>query len=176
MDVRDSAFIAEQRRRLGQDLVLWRIVLGAAALMAVLLFGEILLAGSRAYLSWLERRNESQAVAVASIQDRDAATTRLEDFARSGAQPFDMLRTVGQLKPGDSHFTRSTAKGASLLELEGWAPNVASINSFESALRSAPNVENVEVRRVNTSSGGSTFSFAVTFKSGSFTRTETAQR
>src|SRR5690606_28579060 len=100
----------------------------------------------------------------------------LEEFAVSGVQPFDMLRAVGQLKPESAHLTRSTAKAGSVLEIEGWAPDVASINSFENDLRSAPTVEAVEVRRVNTNTGGSTFSFAVTFRSGSFNRVEAAQR
>jgi len=174
MDVRDSAFIAEQRRRLAQDLLLWRVVLGSAAVIALLLCGELLLGASKGYVSWLERRNREQATQVDSIKDRDVATMRLEDFAVSGVQPFEMLEAVNRLKPGDSHLTRSTAKGSSILEFEGWSPNVASIDLFESNLKSSPTVETVERRRVNTNTGGSTFSIAVTFKFGSFGGVEAA--
>ncbi len=175
MDVRDTAFIEEQRRRLAFDLQLWRVVLGAAALMALLLFGEVLLGVSKVYVAWLDRHTKAQAASVASIQDRDAAATRLEDFARSGVQPFDMLRTVGSLRPDGSMLTRVTAKAASKLELEGWAPDVSSVNDFEARLRASEFVQDLDVRRVNTSSGGSTFSFAITFKSGSFERVAASQ-
>lgn len=174
MDVRDSAFIAEQRRRLGQDLVLWRVVLGAAAAMVLLLLGEVLLGASQGFVSWLDRRNREQAPRIASIRDRDAATMRLEDFVVSGVQPFEMLEAVNRLKPGNSHLTRSVAKGTSVLEFQGWSPDVASVDLFESNLRAAPSVEAVERRPVSTNTGGSTFFITVTFKFGSFSRTEVA--
>lgn len=170
MDVRDPAFVAEQRKRLGFDLVLWRIVLGAAAALAVLLLGEGLLFAGKGYTSWLRHRIEQRAAEVASIKDRDAAATRLEDFGRNGVQPFDMLRAVGSVKPASVWLNRSTAKGATVLEIDGSAGDLASINAYETAIRAVPSVKNVEVRRANASSGGSTFSFAITFNAGSFNR------
>lgn len=177
MDVRDPEFVAQQRKRLGLDLVLWRIVLGAAAAIALLFLGEVLLFAGKGYASWLRHRSEQRAPEIASIRDKDAAATRLEDFGRSGVQPFDMLSAVTVLRPRASpsekppvYFTRTTAKGVTVLEIEGQAPDVASINAYEAALRAAPNVKGVEVRRVTTRNDGSSFSFAVTFKSGAFSR------
>lgn len=174
LDVRDPAFIAEQRRRLGFDLVLWRVVLGAAAVMALLMFGEILFGGSRLFAAWLERRNAAQLPEVTSISERDAAVNRLEDFARSGVQPFEMLQEVAALMPGSIRFTRTVSNGATSMEIYGLAPDVGSINAYAASLRAAPVVEQVEVRGIDSTSEGSKFTFAVTFKAGSFERLTTA--
>ena len=126
MDVRDREFIADQRRRQGADVMLWRVILGAAAVMALLLLGEVLLGASGAYANWLKRRNDSRAADVTALQNREIEAHQLEDFSRSGVQPFEMLSAVARVRPRSIYFTRTTAKGSVLLEIEGTAQDIAS--------------------------------------------------
>ncbi len=170
MDVRESEFVAQQRRRLGFDLVLWRIVLGAAAAIALLFAGELLLLAGRGYAGWLSRKVEKQAPIVAALEDKHTVANRLADFGASGLSPFVMLATASAPKPPSVYFTRATAEGANNLTIDAFTQNVADMNTFEAALRRLPEVENVEVRNPRPREDGTTFSVVVVFKAGSFDR------
>jgi hypothetical protein len=162
--VRDPEFIANQRQRQGVDLIMWRVVLGAAAAIALLLCGEMLLGASKAYAGWLDGRNDARAAEVAALRDREIEANSLLDFGHSGVQPFDMLSVVARVKPKSVYFTRATAKGTVLLEVEGTAQDVASINAYEAALRAVPNVKDVDAKPERGGVGGTPFKISVTFQ------------
>ncbi|MGH8021616.1 MAG: hypothetical protein ACREIA_25700, partial [Opitutaceae bacterium] len=168
MDVREAEFVAQQRRRLGFDLVLWRIVLSAAAAMVLLFAGELLLLAGHGYTGWLSRKIEKQAPVVAALEDKHTVANRLADFGASGSSPFVMLATVVAPMPPSLYFTRATAEGSNNLTIDAFTPNVADMNAFEAALRALPEVENVEVQNPRPREDGTTFSVIVTFKAGSF--------
>ena len=168
MDVRDPDFVAEQRRRQGVDVVMWRVVTGAAAVMALLLLGEIFLGLCHGYVSWAASRNQARRPEVARVNERETAVNALEDFGQSGVHPFEMINAVAAVLPDSITFTRATAKGAVTLEIEGAARDIASINAYEAALSTVPNVQSVSVSQASTNPGGSTFRISVTFQSSQF--------
>ncbi len=170
MDVRDSAFVARQRRRLGLDLVMWRIVQGAAAALALLLLGELVLLGFRGYAGWLSARVAAQAPIAAALEDKDLVANRLTDFGRSGLSPFSMLATVWAPKPATIYFTRATAEGRNNLVIDANTQNVADVNAYEAALRRMSEVESVEVRNQRSREDGTTFSIVITFRADAFGR------
>ena len=174
MDVRDASFVAQQRRRLGFDLILWRVVQGAAAAVALLLLGELLMFGGRGYAGWLAQKIEKQAPVVASLEDRHTVANRLADFGRSGLSPFSMLRTVWGPKPESVYFTRTTAEGRNNLTIDATTRDVADANAFEAALKGLPEVETVELRNMRPREDETTFSVVVKFKEGSFGRVPTS--
>lgn len=170
MDIRDAEFVAQQRRRLGFDLVLWRVVQGAAATVAILLIGEVILLGVLGYATWLSGRVASQAPVVAALEDKDTVANRLTDFGRSGVSPFAMLTTAWGQKPASVYFTRVIAEGRNNLVLEASTQNVADVSQYETALRTLAEVEKVEVRNQRSRDDGTTFSVAIAFRAGSFAR------
>ncbi len=170
MDVREAGFVARQRRRLGFDVVLWRCLLGAAATLALLLVGEILLGAGRGYSAWLAGKIRSRAPLAATLEDKDTVANRLTDFGRSGLQPFAMLASVWAPKPPSVYFTRTTAEGRTNLVIDANTQNVADVNAYEAALRTLPEVQTVEVRNVRPREDGTTFSVVVVFKPEVFAR------
>jgi hypothetical protein len=176
MDVRDASFVSQQRRRMRVDLVLWRCVLGAAAAVALLVLGELLLLGGRGYAGWLAGRVRDQAPIVASLEDKHTVANRLADFGESGLSPFVMLATASGPKPASVYFTRATAEGRNNLTIDAITRNVADMNAFEAGLRSLPEVERAEVQNSRAQEDGTTFSVVIQFKSGAFARSPGPER
>jgi hypothetical protein len=168
MDVRDTEFVERQRRRLGFDLILWRALQGAAAVMALLVLGEALLFGARIYDGWLRDRTTAQAPLVAALQDKDAVAGRLGEFSRSGARPFEMFTVVGRLLPAGMLFVQATVEGGVRLQFDATTSNTADITVFEKALRSVPSIAAVEVEKPVARPEGTTFSATIDFQPEAF--------
>lgn len=177
MDIRDPEFVAQQRRRVGVDVLLWRIVQGAAAVIALLVLGELLLLGGKGYASWKQSRIDGRAAEVAAIRDKDFLGNSLEEFGRSGLQPFDMMSAVGPVRPGSVVFVSATAEGADNLVIDGTAANIADVNAYMAALRLVPQVESVDEKSPPRSrDAGTTFSVNVKFRADAFARVPAVAR
>lgn len=171
MDIRDPEFVAQQRRRIGVDLLLWRAVQVTAAVFALLVLGEVLLLGGKGYVGWQERRIDSRKAEVAAIEDKNLLGNSLEEFGRSGLQPFEMMSAVGPVRPGSVVFVSATAEGADNLVIDGTAANIADVNAYMAALRLVPQVESVEEKSPPRSrDAGTTFSVNVKFRADAFAR------
>lgn len=169
MDIRDEAFVTRQRQQLRVDLLFWRVVLGAAAVIALLFVGEIFLLGARGYIGWVKSRVESRAELVAELEEKQSIANRVAEFDRSDMQPIDMILAVAAKKPASVVFTRAIISVGNRLEFSATTPNVSDVNAFEAAIKSMPEVESVAIANdLRTSAEGTTFSMTVAFKPGAF--------
>ncbi|RME69673.1 MAG: hypothetical protein D6781_08070, partial [Verrucomicrobia bacterium] len=166
---RDEAFVTRQRQQLRVDLLFWRVVLGAAAVIALLFVGEIFLLGARGYIGWVKSRVESRAELVAELEEKQSIANRVAEFDRSDMQPIDMILAVAAKKPASVVFTRAIISVGNRLEFSATTPNVSDVNAFEAAIKSMPEVESVAIANdLRTSAEGTTFSMTVAFKPGAF--------
>lgn len=168
MDIRDPEFVTQQRRRLGFDVVLWRIVLGAAALLAVLAAGELLLLGARSWINLERNTVNEQKARVAALETKDLVANRLDEFGRTSLRPFDMLAAVSTVKPVNVWFVSTTAEGGHNLRIDGRATSPAEINSYVASLRTSSLVRNIPEPAVRSTAEGTTFTLTVEFKTDAF--------
>jgi hypothetical protein len=160
--------VAQQRKRLGLDVALWRILQGAAAVIALLLAGEVLLLGAGAYEDWLGGLVRDQTTTVTALEDKDGIARRLTEFNRSGAHPFEMFAVVGRLVPPGMTFVQATVEGGTRLQFDATTPNIGDISAFENALKAAPQIASVEVTKPIARPEGTTFSATIEFNGDAF--------
>lgn len=168
MDVRDPEFVAQQRRRLGFDVVLWRVVQGAAAVLALLLLAEIALLAGRGYTTWLASRVTARVATVESIEEKNSLALSLEDFGQRGAQVFDMLGAIETARLGSIVLTSATAEGRNQLLIEGTAASLADYNAYLGALRAAAAVADVQEQEPPRTRETTTFAVNVAFRPEAF--------
>lgn len=168
MDVRDPEFVSAQRKRLGVDLLFWRIIQGAVAAMVLLVLGELLLLAGSGVTSWLERRYEARQPDALALDAKNALAIGLENFRGRALQPAQMVAAVLNGRPEAVVFTEIRIEG-DRMEISGDAPNLTDYNTYISALKGAkelagPPYEWDPKIRDNVT----TFKIAVTFKRDAF--------
>lgn len=168
MDVRDSAFLAEKRRRLGYDVVLWRVLQGVAALLVFLIVGEVLLLGARGISALYESRINSRAALASSLEDHDSVALRIREFELGDLHPFEMLNLLAANMPDNLAFTTATAVGRNTLEVLATALSVSDINTYRSRLGNVPEIEKVEISDERTRPEGTTFKAIIVFRAGAY--------
>lgn len=168
MDIREEEFVLKQRQRLRVDLIFWRVVVGAAAAIAVLLAGEVILMGAKGYIGWLESHVTSQADEAVALQDKSEIANRVAEFDRSDVQPIRMLLAVAGRKPQGVIFERATISAGNALEFDARTPNVAEVNQYEASIREMAEVTTVVIEDIRTSAEGTDFSMLVNFQPGAF--------
>lgn len=164
MDVREPEFIAAQRKRMGIDLLFWRIVQGAVAAMVLLVLGELLLLAGAAFTSWQERRYEARQPDALALDAKNSLATGLENFRGRAVHPFEMFKALGAGRPATLYFTNVKIEGLRM-EISGVAGNMAEYNTYMSALRNVPQLAAPPVEDgTSVREGGTTFKIIVTFK------------
>lgn len=167
MDVRDKAVLAERRQSRQRDKFLWRILqtaVGGVVLAGLLELGMV--AGG----VLLRQQREAQAQVapeVERIKTAQSLGTRIEEMSRRRLRPFEMLAVLNSVRPGGVIFTRSVTNGQGSIEIEAQTANADAVGAFESALRTLPAIETLEVRDLRLREGLTTFQLAATFREGS---------
>ncbi len=167
MDIRDKAVLAARRQTQRRDGLLWRGLLGAAALLAVAALLELALVAGRYAVAQQQEAIATLAPAVERIQTAQALGTRIEEMSRRRLRPFEMLAVLNSVRPAGVQFTRSVTSGQGGMEIEAQTANADSVGAFESALRALPALESVEVRDLRLREGVTTFQLTVSFREGS---------
>jgi hypothetical protein len=164
VDVRDRAFLLEQRRLRRRDLLLWRGLLVCLGGIAAALALE---AGLVAGQQWLGRaRTEMQARTddVRGIETAQGLSARIEELTQKQLRPFEMLAVVNQLRPASIQFTRSVTVGLNKLEIEAQTLSAADVSQYEKQLRAAAGLTEVVTRDLRSRDGITSFVLTVTFK------------
>lgn len=168
MDVREPEFVAAQRKRLGVDLLFWRVAQGAVAALILLVLGEVLLLAGSGYEAWLGKRYNDRQPEAAAIDAKNSLAIGLDNFRGRAVHPFDMFRVLSRGRTPTLYFTEAKLEGLKM-EIRGEASNMAEYNAYITTLKSAQELaeppREVETKiRENVTS----FTIVVNFKPGVF--------
>ncbi len=164
MDVRDKVQLAEQRRLARRDLWIWRAFAAGCAGLAACLVLELAGLGGKLFLRGQRAVVEAQAGPVEQIKSTQELATRLNEMSSQQLRPFEMLAAVNAQRPGSIQFLRVATAGRFQIEVEAQTPNSADLGTYESHLRAAPGIAQVELRDPRSREGFTTFVLDVTFR------------
>jgi len=172
LDVRDKEELATRRRARARDLLLWRVLLGCFAAIALAAFLDIALIGGSIWQKARTTRVNLQEPYVAKIQTAKNLTLRIDERSSKRMRPFEMISMVAERKPNSVTFISASVTSPNLytLDVTAQATTSSDINEFRSALTNMPWCESVELpakdsRLVN---GLTNFRVIVTFRPNAF--------
>ena len=140
LDVRDKEELATRRRARARDLLLWRVLLGCFAAMALAATLDISLVGTNLWQKARTTRVDRQEPYVAKILTAKNLTLRIDERSTKRMRPFEMITMVAEKKPGTVTFTNAFVTSPNLytLEIKAQTANSTDINDFRMALSASP--------------------------------------
>jgi hypothetical protein len=169
LDVRDKAELAALRAAQKRDVLLWRVLLGSAALLVVLVFGELALMGGKGWQGVRQAKVRGQKPRVEKIISSQALAFRIEDLGTKRLLPFEMITVLNSenRRPPEITFSRviaSVQAGINTLTVEAVATNASLVTTYQSTLQKVPSIERAEARITATRGDIANFTLVVTFK------------
>ena len=169
LDVRDKAELAARRGARQRDLLLWRLALGCAAALLLLVVGEIALFGGKKWNDTRLAKVRAQKPTVDKIMSAQSLALRIEELATKRLLPFEMIEVLldEDRLPPEIQFTRvftSTQTGLHTLKVEAKSTNVGQIGVYEAKLRTLPMIQKIETQIGPTVGNAATFNLNVAFK------------
>ena len=168
LDVRDKEELAARRRSRSRDLLLWRILLGCAAAIALAASLDLALIGGRLWQKGRMMRVELQEPVVAKILMAKNLSTRIDELSTRRMRPFEMISMVAEKKPASVTFVSATVTNLYTLDVEAQAATSTDLDAFRSALNSNPGFASVEFKGNRLQNGLTTFRVVVTFRPEAF--------
>lgn len=170
LDVRDKGELAALRAAQKRDVILWRVLLGSAALLAVLILGEFGLVGGKAWQEIRTAKLRGQKPTVEKIVSSQALAFRIEELATKRLLPFEMITVVNSegRRPPEITFTRvlaSVPAGINTLTVEAVATSAAQVSIYQATLQKVPAIERADARITGTRGDIANFTLVVVFKS-----------
>jgi len=145
LDARPKDELAALRQDRARDVLLWRIFLGCAATLLLLLGGELALVGGHMWQKTRVAQVNAQRPGVEKAQAMETLTDRIEEFSTRRLLPFEMLTLMGgKDKRGTVLFSRTTTIGLYGLEIEAQTPNPSDATAYETWLKANPAFAKVE--------------------------------
>ncbi len=175
MDLRDPESIEQAKQEEQRNVIIWRVVLGLAAALALLVFGELLWFGERAYLNLRQDWNTEQAPIVERIVSQQITINELKSFADSDLVPFDMLVAIQPFLTDAVWFTKVETNGTNSLKVFANATSNGQVNQFKARLERFVKIETVELENIQSRPGGATFTAFLNFKRGSFSSRDSSK-
>jgi len=174
LDVRDKGELALRRGARQRDLIFWRVALGCAAALLLLVIGEFALIGGRAWQTVRTAKLNAQKPVVERIMTSQELANRIEDLATRQLVPLEMLtELVGpnlERKPPDIQFTRIQAdksRGLYTIVIDAQTANAAQMSVYQGVLEKLPSMETLEFLPQPSRGQFATFRIIFTFKAGS---------
>jgi hypothetical protein len=169
IDVRDKAELAAFRAARKRDVILWRVAVGCAAALLLLMVGEFALLGGKAWQNVRLGKIRGQKSAVDKIMASQKLATRIDELATKRLLPFEMITQLftDNRKPAEIMFRNvyaSTEAGIHTLTVEGYTTNQSLFGPYLATLRNLPQVARVEDRDFRIRNETATFILVVTFK------------
>jgi hypothetical protein len=171
LDVRDKGELAALRTARKRDVLLWRVAVGCAIALLLLLVGEFALMAGRTWQQVRVRQYLAQKGPVDKIMKVDELTRRIEELATKRLLPLEMVtQLVGEnleRKPEDIQFTSVQAdqsRGLYTLFVQGKTTNPGLVNVYQNTLKALPSVEKVDAPISQVSGAQATFTLTVVFK------------
>lgn len=176
LDVRDKAELEALHASRKRDLMLWRVTLGCAAALVLLLIGEFALLGGQAWQKVRVAQLNARAPAVAKIKEAQELANNIQDLVTRRFLPLEMVTSaIGEnadRKPSDLVVTRiqsnagSGAGGRYTLVMELQTTNSAQVPVYRNELQKLPECESVNVEPQGNQGDRSLWRLTITFKPG----------
>lgn len=170
LDVRDKGELAALRSARQRDVLMWRVALGSAALLLLLLVGEFALLGARQWQQVRIREVNAQKPLVEKITGLHELANRIDELETKRLLPIEMVTAIvganNDRVPGEILFTRVLADQERLYTMlvEGQTTNPAQINVYEAALRALPEVKSADAVIAQLQGDRARFNLTVVFK------------
>ena len=165
LDARPKDELAALRQEHARDVLLWRIFLGCAATLLLLIVGELALVGGHMWQKTRIAQVNAQKSGVEKTQALEVLTNRIEDFSTRRLLPFEMLTLMGgKDKRGSMVFTRTTTVGIYGLEIEAQTPNPSDATAYETWLKANPSFAKVEFHPQSSPAKMAIYKITVFFK------------
>lgn len=168
LDVRDKEELQSRRRARSRDLVLWRVLLGCAATIALCVLLEGTIFGLGLWQKNRERVVRNQTPQVEKIKQTNSLVLQVEERSTQRIRPFEMLTLLDGKIPASVVFSRATVKDLCTLEIEASATNPSDTDLFRVTLNSLPFCESVEVKPQAAQAGRNPFRATVKFRPSAF--------
>lgn len=168
LDVRDKEELQSRRRARARDLILWRVLLGCAATIALCVLLEGTIFGLGLWQKNRERVVRNQTPQVEKIKQTNSLVLQVEERSTKRIRPFEMLTLLDGKLPASVVFSRATVKDLYTLEIEATATNPSDMDLFRVTLNSLPFCESVEVKLQGAQAGRNPFRATVKFKPNAF--------
>ncbi len=168
MDLREPDSIDRAKQEEQRNGLVWKVVLGMAALFALLFMGELIWVAEKSYLSLRTGWNTEQAPMVDRVISQQTTINELLSFEDSDLIPFDMLVAVQPFLTDAVWFTKVETNGPNSLKVYANATSNGQANQFKARLERFVKIENVELRDIQGRTGGTTFTAILDFKPGAF--------
>jgi hypothetical protein len=171
LDVRDKAELEARSRAFRRDVLLWRVLVGAAA--ACLLFAacEVSIFGAGLWQRARLARVAGQKPTVNRIMDEQELAGRIDELSTKRLLPLEMISASAPevalpKAPSSIQFLRANTDQLNTIEIEAQTTNAGEIPSYRSALEQVGSVDRVEIRDQRARENVVTFKLIVTFKPG----------
>jgi hypothetical protein len=168
LDVRDKDELALRRQHRARDLMLWRVFLGCAAVIALCLASEFALLGGKVWQKARHAIVAAQSTGVDKIIAAKKLADNVGDLSTNRLMPFEMIELVKSHRPPSVQFLRTTTTGSYTLEIEAQTSAPGDVGGYQTTLTGLSICSKVEVRDQRTRDGISTFTIVVTFKPEAF--------
>jgi hypothetical protein len=162
-DLRDAAFVHNERAKRRRAALLWKAVRAAAATAILLLFLQFVSAGMQFYNGLRESTIEELGNRAIRVENTFTLANRLTESTEEDIRPFALMESINPVRPESIYFTRTRSRGFNRLEIEGESEQgVNPVNTFADALNQLPYVDEVE-QNVQTRNNQTSFTFAIRF-------------
>lgn len=168
MDLRDPEMVERVQLEERRNYLIWRVAIGMAAVLGLLIFGEIIWFAERGYVELREGWNEEQTPLYNEVISRKTTINELLSFRESDLIPFDMLVAIQPFLTDAVWFTKVETNGANSLRVFANATSNGQANQFKTRLERFVKIETVELQNIQSRPGGTTFTALLNFKIGAF--------
>jgi len=168
MDLRDSETVERVQMEERRNYLIWRIAIGMAAMIGLLIAGEFVWFAEKGYLGLRRGWNEEQAPLVEEIVSQKTTINELLSFRESDLIPFDMLVAIEPFRTDSVVFTKVETNGPNSLIVLANATSNGQANQFKARLERFVKIEAVELQNIQSRPGGTTFTALLNFKIGAF--------
>ncbi len=174
LDVRDKGELAALAAARKRDLILWRVVLGCAAALMLMLVGEFALVGGNVWHKGEVAKVNARTPAVQKIKEAQDLANSIDDLVTKRLLPLEMVTSAiganSDRKPADIVVTSIKSGGSGLdlytLMMEVQTTNAAQLPVYRSALEKLPEVQSVTSEVLSSQGDRSSFRLTITFKPG----------
>lgn len=168
-DLRDPEMVEQAKRDERQNALLWKGVGALAAIVSLLLLGEAFWGLSAGYLAMVERRNESRAARVESVETLRVTTNELLSFRESNLAPFRMIEALLPLQDWPNIIYRKfETSGPEVLVIDARSSNQNQVTEFKKRLERFGKIQSVDLSNQVNNPSGTTFTTTIRFVPGAF--------